>query len=140
MWWFGLILMDETEPVGPRKASQSLGVKMMKIKIPGSANLMGAATILCFLILCESASAQAPCERTIKASVVALDQAYYNNRLGAFQAGGMIFALRRDVVSTGVRRANSSLAKSCCDLISVPAQWCLGRTPAIASRSHFRIF
>lgn len=102
MWRFGLILMDETEPVGPRKSSQSLGVKMMKIKNPGSANLMGAATILCFLTLCESASAQAPCERTIKASVVALDQAYYNNRLGAFQAGGMIFALRSDVVSTGI--------------------------------------
>ena len=60
----GLILMDETEPVGPRKSSQSLGVKMMKIKNPGSANLMGAATILCFLTLCESASAQTPCERT----------------------------------------------------------------------------
>jgi cold shock CspA family protein len=43
------------------------------------------------------ASAQ-PCGRTIKADVVALDQAFYNNRLGAFQAGGMIFALRRDVV------------------------------------------
>src|SRR6266496_3806652 len=38
-------------------------------------------------------------QRTIKADVVALDQAFYNNRLGAFQPGGMIFALRRDVVS-----------------------------------------
>ena len=44
------------------------------------------------------ASAQPACGRTIKADVVALDQAFYNNRLGAFQAGGMIFALRRDVV------------------------------------------
>ena len=32
-------------------------------------------------------------QRTITADVVALDQAFYNNRLGAFQAGGMIFAL-----------------------------------------------
>src|SRR5258708_12099819 len=38
-------------------------------------------------------------QRTIKAQVVALDQAFYNNRLGAFQPGGMIFALRHDVVS-----------------------------------------
>src|SRR4051794_27681136 len=38
-------------------------------------------------------------QRTIKVDVVALDQAFYNNRLGAFQAGGMIFALRRDVVN-----------------------------------------
>ena len=37
--------------------------------------------------------------RTITADVVALDQAFYNNRMGAFQAGGMIFALRSDVVS-----------------------------------------
>ena len=111
MWRFGLILMDETEPVGSRKSSQSLGVKMMKITNPGSANLMGAATILCFLTLCESASAQPPCERTIKASVVALDQAYYNNRLGAFQAGGMIFALRGDVVSTAGQPPRSLLAR-----------------------------
>lgn len=33
------------------------------------------------------------CNRTISADVVALDQAFYNNRLGSFQAGGMIFAL-----------------------------------------------
>jgi plastocyanin len=36
--------------------------------------------------------------RVIKANVIALDQAFYNNRIGAFQAGGMIFALRNDVV------------------------------------------
>src|SRR4051794_20479346 len=36
---------------------------------------------------------------TVHADVVALDQAFYNNRLGVFQSGGMIFALRRDVVS-----------------------------------------
>ena len=35
-------------------------------------------------------------QRTITADVVALDQAFYNNRLGAFQAGGMIFALRAE--------------------------------------------
>ena len=74
----------------------------MKTKNPGSAPLIAAATILGLLTICESAFAQAPCDRTIKANVVALDQAYYNNRLGAFQAGGMIFALRRDVVSTVV--------------------------------------
>lgn len=72
----------------------------MKIKNPGAANLLAAATALGLLTLCEPALAQPPCAKTIKADVVALDQAYYNNRLGAFQAGGMIFALRRDVVST----------------------------------------
>jgi hypothetical protein len=44
-------------------------------------------------------AADPPC-RAISANVVALDQAFYNNRIGALQTGGMVFALRRDVVST----------------------------------------
>ncbi len=38
------------------------------------------------------------CARTIKADVVALDQPYMFNRLGAGNLNGQIFALRRDVV------------------------------------------
>lgn len=45
------------------------------------------------------ASADPAC-RAISANVVALDQAFYVNRMGALQTGGMIFALRSDVVST----------------------------------------
>lgn len=46
-----------------------------------------------------SATAQAAtCARTLTADVVALDQAFFWNRLGAVQPQGMIFALRRDVV------------------------------------------
>jgi hypothetical protein len=56
-----------------------------------------AATMLC--LAASRVAAQPVCSRTIKADVVALDQAFYSNRLGAIQAGGMIFALRRDVVS-----------------------------------------
>jgi hypothetical protein len=50
-----------------------------------------------------AAQAQDICtpQNTTTADVVALDQAFYNNRLGAFQSGGTIFALRRDVVSNG---------------------------------------
>jgi len=40
----------------------------------------------------------AACERFISAKVVALDQVYFWNRLGAVQPHGMIFALQRDVV------------------------------------------
>jgi hypothetical protein len=36
--------------------------------------------------------------RLITADVVALDQVFFYNRLGAFNPGGMIYALRRDVV------------------------------------------
>jgi manganese oxidase len=40
------------------------------------------------------------CERQIRAEVVALDQPFWYNRLGAFNPAGMIYALRQDVVST----------------------------------------
>ncbi len=39
------------------------------------------------------------CNRTIKVQVVALDQPWMWNRLGAAQPGGMIYALARDIVS-----------------------------------------
>ena len=55
--------------------------------------------ILFLLTSLVAAPPLATAQRTITADVVALDQAFYNNRLGAFQAGGMIFALRRDVVN-----------------------------------------
>jgi cold shock CspA family protein len=42
---------------------------------------------------------QSRCKETVVAKVVALDQAFYVNRYGALQAGGMVFALERDVVS-----------------------------------------
>ncbi|HSG39532.1 MAG TPA: hypothetical protein VLE27_07815, partial [Thermoanaerobaculia bacterium] len=44
-----------------------------------------------------SASAQT-CARTLTADVVAFDQVWFWNRLGAVQPQGMMFALRRDVV------------------------------------------
>ncbi|HEX5886635.1 MAG TPA: hypothetical protein VFY67_18985, partial [Pyrinomonadaceae bacterium] len=39
------------------------------------------------------------CERTVKAEVVALDQALIYNRLGVINPAGMIYALKRDVVA-----------------------------------------
>src|SRR5689334_25440364 len=51
-----------------------------------------------------SAHAQVPaptpvCARTIKADVVALDQVIMYNRLGTINPGGMIYALKKDVVA-----------------------------------------
>jgi len=37
------------------------------------------------------------CERTIKADVVAFDQPFFYNRLGAVNPSAMLYALRRDV-------------------------------------------
>src|ERR1700730_14793495 len=58
---------------------------------------LGQAAATVFVLLAIAGPARA--QRTITADVVALDQAFYNNRLGTFQAGGMIFALKSDVVS-----------------------------------------
>src|ERR687892_458365 len=55
------------------------------------------------LIAVSSAHAQTSppgtCERTVKADVVALDQALIYNRLGVINPAGMIYALKRDVVA-----------------------------------------
>src|ERR671915_493643 len=61
-----------------------------------------AATVV--LIAASGAQAQTSpppttCERTVKAEVVALDQALIYNRLGAINPAGMIYALKRDVVA-----------------------------------------
>jgi hypothetical protein len=61
------------------------------------------ATLLMALLVPAAASraADAPrCAHTVWADVVALDQPIMINRLGTVRPGGMIYALRRDVVST----------------------------------------
>ena len=54
--------------------------------------------VICTTWGAGSAMAQ-QCARTITADVVALDQPFFWNRLGAVQPQGMMYALRRDVVS-----------------------------------------
>jgi hypothetical protein len=49
------------------------------------------------LLPSEKATAQTTCGRTIRANVVAFDQVFFYNRLGAVNPAGMIYALRRDV-------------------------------------------
>src|SRR5437868_5100287 len=44
--------------------------------------------------------------RTIHAEVVALDQVYLYNRLGSHAPDGIIYALKRDVVSTDPNHPN----------------------------------
>src|SRR5262245_5233882 len=59
-----------------------------------------------FVVSCGAVAAQAApdvpssCARTLRASVVALDQSMWVNRMGATRPGGMVFALAEDVVST----------------------------------------
>ena len=59
-----------------------------------------ALSMLCLGGSFANAQGQAQgCTQTVFAKVVALDQAFYVNRYGTLQAGGMVFALERDVVS-----------------------------------------
>ncbi|HSM85196.1 MAG TPA: hypothetical protein VLT16_03545, partial [Candidatus Limnocylindrales bacterium] len=46
----------------------------------------------------QAQTTPATCSRTLTANVVALDQPFFLNRLGALESTGMIFALERDVV------------------------------------------
>ena len=60
-------------------------------------------TLLSVVLLLTGVSAHAQttpvCARTIKADVVALDQVIMYNRLGTVNPGGMIYALKQDVVA-----------------------------------------
>lgn len=60
-----------------------------------------AAMVMMGLLLPPTAPAAAVCDGKVKAEVVALDQPYMQNRLGAFNANGMIYALKRDVIDKG---------------------------------------
>jgi hypothetical protein len=72
-----------------------------------------AAGLISGMALVPSAAfGQASCAgNTVAADVVALDQPFYYNRLGAINANGMIYALRRDVVNndTGLTEAEGGV-------------------------------
>ena len=59
----------------------------------------------------EAQTAAPTCQRQVTANVVALDQVFFYNRLGAVNPGGMIYALRRDVVD--LQRAKQRLRAAC---------------------------
>src|SRR5580693_9113108 len=63
---------------------------------------LGAMGVLTLIVLSAwpavSEESSFVCRRTIKVQVVALDQPWMWNRLGAAQPGGMIYALYGDVV------------------------------------------
>jgi manganese oxidase len=62
--------------------------------------LCGLMAVFALLAIADSASAQCDPNKTIHADVVALDQPFMLNRLGAAMPQGMIFALRQDVIAT----------------------------------------
>src|SRR5499426_2185551 len=55
----------------------------------------------------EAQTLPAGCQRQLTANVVALDQVFFYNRLGAQNPAGMIYALRRDVVDVATGRTEA---------------------------------
>lgn len=85
------------------------------IRVPRSQLLaLVPATIALLAALVPNAVQAQTCERVMTADVVALDQVYWLNRLGAVQADGMIYALARDVVP-------DSFNENVCPQSKVPA-------------------
>lgn len=62
--------------------------------------LFAVTAMLLVLLLAPKEARAQTCGRTISADVVALDQSFFWNRMGAVQPQGMMYALRRDVVSS----------------------------------------
>src|SRR5258708_681960 len=94
-----------TEPPEGKSAAAAVAVPATEMDLANSQRQEIARTR-------EPANAQLTekpplCKNTIKADVVALDQVIMINRLGTVRPGGMIFALRGDVVpkqgSTGLK-------------------------------------
>jgi len=75
-------------------------MKYKEINKLGRFGMMAVAGIA--FALSPSVAKESPrvCNRTVKARVIALDQPWMWNRLGAAQPGGMLYALARDVVTT----------------------------------------
>ena len=73
---------------------------MVKVSLRGQRPAVGAGAALVVLVClcCPLPVHSATCNRTITADVVAFDQVFFFNRLGAVEPQGMIYALRRDVV------------------------------------------
>jgi hypothetical protein len=102
----------------------------------------------------ESPLAIASCVRTVKADVVALDQAFFWNRLGVYQPHGMIYALRRDVVSSdpettslnpgsvqlrpGKRARPLTLRMNAGDCLEIRFENLLAETPVDGQQPHTR--
>lgn len=65
---------------------------------PFSLRRLSWMAVLALVALLPGAASAQTCARTVTADVVAFDQVWFWNRLGAVQPQGMMYALRRDVV------------------------------------------
>ena len=114
--WAGLLLItaaigrgDDPQDAGrasaPPSGAQAAGTAGQEVARPPLTS-EGGSTLYRGAEAYQRASGARPRpKRTIKAHVVALDQPYMWNRLGASQPNAMVYALARDVVPDLVRHA-----------------------------------
>ncbi len=107
----------ETEPALSTPLTTPTGSSLAPTPPPAFAPELDAVTLAAPQPLLLTASVQpepaavpsptpAPsCNKTIKAEVVAFDQIIFYNRYGSFDPGGMMYALRRDVVAIDTTKA-----------------------------------
>ncbi len=72
----------------------------MRLKIVSALLLSVIVPALVLAFGGQQQAVASTCGRTVFADVVALDQQFFYNRLGAWNPAGMIYALRRDVIDT----------------------------------------
>jgi hypothetical protein len=65
---------------------------------PSKAPAVLAFAAMALLSFFSGTACAQSCARTVTADVIALDQPFFWNRLGAAEPQGMMFALRRDIV------------------------------------------
>ena len=95
----GLLMLTTSAPGGAQTATlpaTGLATDPVAADVQGSDTLTDAQAASA---LTAAITAPAPtCKRQLTANVVALDQVFFYNRLGAVNPAGMVYALRRDVV------------------------------------------
>ena len=64
-------------------------------------------------LLAAPSPSTAQCQRTLRADVIAFDQVFYWNRMGAFHPQGMMYALSHDVFPTSVDPNDEKISNSC---------------------------
>ena len=86
-------------------------------------SLIIMVTVLSIFMVFPTGGYAAPaCTNTVVADVVALDQNYFVNRLGALNNLGMVYALKRDVFTNAFDAAGEFIGQSCAKVACVPGQ------------------
>jgi hypothetical protein len=95
-----LIATKTEQPYSATWGNVAAGTYSITAKATDDAGLTTTSSAVSITVNPEGRAVVSPPvgSRLITADVVALDQVFFYNRLGAFNPGGMIYALRRDVV------------------------------------------